>query len=119
MSFYDEFEIEEFENTSEDIRKNIENKKLTRTELENIKVGDVVYINFIPDSQKYIYLLTPKLGKVTKIQNRKMLNCYEEEENVTFVTIHNYKNEEEDLLHPGVSYMGHSLGYDYSLYLVE
>jgi len=35
------------------------------------------------------------------------------------ITIQNHKNQTENLFHPGVSYMGHSLGYDYLIYLVE
>jgi len=119
MSFYDYFEIEEYDTITKEINQIVENKKLTKVEINEINIDDLVYILFFPCSQKYIYSLVPKLGKVIKIENTSFKNYNNEEEHITLVKINNYKNEEEDLFHPGVSYMGHSMGYDYSIYLVE
>ena len=52
-------------------------------------------------------------------ENIKFITFNDKEENEIQIQIKNYKNETEYILHPGVSYMGHSLGYDYQIYLVE
>jgi hypothetical protein len=119
MSFYDDYEIEEYEKTTEEIKSQIANKKLKKVNLNEINIDDVVYISFLPYSQKYIYSLSPKLGKVISIANTKITNYNDREEIILDITIQNHKNQEEYLFHPGVSYMGHSLGYDYLIYLVE
>ncbi len=119
MSFYDDYEIEEYEKTTEEIKVLIDHKKLRKVNLNEINIDDVVYISFLPCSQKYIYTLVPKLGKVINIGNSKISNYNDEEEIVLEIKIQNYKNQEENLFHLGVSYMGHSLGYDYLIYLVE
>ncbi len=119
MSFYDDYEIEEYEKTTEEIKSQITNKKLKKVNLNEINIDDIVYISFFPCSQKYIYTLGPKLGKVISIENTRTTNYNDEEEMGFNIKIQNHKNQEEDLFHPGVSYMGHSLGYDYLIYLVE
>ena len=119
MSFYNDYEIEEYEKITNEIKSIISNKKINKVNLDEININDTVYICFYPCSQKYIYTLTPKIGKVVSIENKSFINYNEEEENVIYIKISNTKNEIEDLLHPGVSYMGHSLGYDYIIYLVE
>jgi len=119
MSFYDDYEIEEYEKAQSDIKLNISNKKLKKVNINEINVGDMVYASFYPCSQKYIYTLFPKFGNVISIENKIITNYDDKEEVVLDIKIKNYKNEVEELLHPGVSYMGHSLGYDYLIYLVE
>ena len=107
--FYEDESIEynyEFSN----IDKLIENCKLIPVNLEDLVLNQLVYINFMPYSQKYIYNLFPKLGKLTKISNYDTINEFE---------ILNYKKNIENLFHPSVSYYGDSLGYDYNIYLVE
>jgi hypothetical protein len=73
MSFYDDYEIEEYEKTTEEIQSQIANKKLKKVKLNEINIDDVVYICFSPCSQKYIYTLVPKLGKVICIENKKKI----------------------------------------------
>ncbi len=99
---------------TDELQKIISNKKLTPLKLSEVKNGDQVYINFYPNSQKYIYTLYPKLGTVEKIKMYKFDN-----NEIPSVTIKNHKGEIEDLFHEGVSYYGDSLGYDYSIFLVE
>lgn len=119
MSYYDDYEMYEYEKITEEIKLIISNKKLKKVNLNEINIDDMVYISFYPCSQKYIYTLGPKIGKVISIESKTTLNYNEDEEDVIWIKIKNHKNEIEDLLHPGVSYMGHSLGYDYLIYLVE
>ena len=119
MSFYDDYEVDEYEKTTEEIKLIISNKKLKKVNLNEINIDDTVYICFYPCSQKYIYTLGPKLGKVISIENKTTTNYNDEEAHMVYIKIKNHKNLIEDLLHPGVSYMGHSLGYDYLIYLVE
>ena len=119
MSFYNDYEIEEYEKATNEIKLIISNKKLKKVNLNEIKIGDMIYISFYPCSQKYIYTLIPKIGKVISIENKTIINYDEKEEDIIDVKIKNNTNEVEQLLHPGVSYMGHSLGYDYLIYLVE
>ena len=38
---------------------------------EKLKVGDIVYVEYSPDSQKYIYTHTPEYGSVQEIQVEK------------------------------------------------
>jgi hypothetical protein len=119
MNYYDDNEIDNYELINEQIKKQIENKKLIKVNLNEINIDDIVYVTFYPCSQKYIYYLTPKYGKVTKINNIKTRNYNNEDEFITDITINNLNNVEENMMHPGVSFMGHSSGYDYSIYLVE
>ena len=114
MSLYNDYEIDEYEKITDEIKSIILDKHIIKVDINNLKINDMVYVCFYPDSQKYIYMLTPKIGKVSSI-----VNCTEEDEEDKYINIINDKNETEDLLHPGVSYMGHSLGYDYQIYLIE
>jgi hypothetical protein len=78
--------------------------------IDELKVGQKIHISFFPDSQKYLDLLTPKTGIITTIDKfRKDYN----------IIIKNEDGKLEPLLHEGVSYMGHSLGYFYTITLVE
>jgi hypothetical protein len=99
---YDEEEIIYFRNEEMSIEKLLFNKRMIEIELENIKLNDLIYIKFIPYSQKYIYRLYPKYGRL--LNDNK---------------IKTYKNSIEDLFHDTVSYYGESLGYDYVLYKIE
>ena len=109
MSLYYDYEIDEYEKITDEIKSIISDKHIIKVDINDLKINDMVYVCFYPDSQKYIYMLTPKIGKVSSIEN----------EDDPCIKIINYKNETEYLLHPGVSYMGHSLGYDYQIYLIE
>jgi hypothetical protein len=82
------------------LKKEVSNNYLTT--LENLKIGDIIYISFIPQSQRDIYALHPKFGSVIEIIN-------------DYVKIKNLDNEEEELLHEPVSIF--SLGYSYDIYI--
>ena len=80
MSFYDDYEIEQYEKITEDIKSIIAEKKLTKVNINEINIDDMVYITFYPCSQKYIYSLVPKIGKVVSIENKDFINYNNEEE---------------------------------------
>jgi hypothetical protein len=118
MSFYDD-EINDFEIQVQNITNQLIGKKIKPIDFDEIKIGDDVYITFYPCSQKYLYTLLPKYGQVLKIEKTQYENFDNELITDIEIQIKNYKSEIENLMHPGVSYMGHSLGYDYAIYLVE
>lgn len=106
----DDYEVQNYKNEYRQINKLLENRILTPVNLEDLKPGQLLFIDFIPYSQKYICLLVPKFGKLQRILNKNELYN---------LTIINYKNQEERLFHPALSYFGDSLGYDYIINLVE
>jgi hypothetical protein len=89
----------------------LKDKTKVNININELKVNDHVYIEFYPDSQKYIYELVPKLGIISSINNN--------EESYPNITILNYEGIYEDLLHGSYSFYGHTLGYDYSLFLLK
>jgi hypothetical protein len=99
-------EIKLYENKNKIIKNIIINKKISNLKFENLKIGQTIYIEFIPYSQKYIYFLYPKYGIIQSIHN-------------DIIIIKNENNIEEELLHDGVSYLGNCLDYEYDLYLIE
>ena len=119
MSLYNEYEIDEYEKITEEVKSIILDKPKTKVDINNLNINDLVYICFYPNSQKHIYSLTPKVGRISSIEKCIVLNYYGKENEYIQIKITNYKNDTDDLLHPGVSYMGHSLGYDYQIYLIE
>jgi hypothetical protein len=88
----------------------IKDKPKEEIKISQLKINDYVYIEFYPDSQKYIYDLTPKLGIITNI-----INDYP----YPNIKIINFLGDEEELLHDGCSYLGQSLGYEFNVYLIN
>ncbi len=120
MSFYQEDEIKNYEESTDYITNLIANSKIKPIEISDLQVNDTVYINFYPNSQKYIYSLYPKYGKVLSIKLDKHFDNLEKKYYQNYIIkIQNHNGLIENLLHDGVSYYGTSLGYDYSLYLVQ
>jgi hypothetical protein len=119
MSLYTDCEIDEYNKINEEIKSIVLNKTVTKIDINNVNINDMVYICFYPNSQKYIYTLTPKIGKIISIEKNNLSKYNDEEENCINIEIINHKNKRQNLLHSGVSYMGHSLGYDYQIYLIE
>jgi hypothetical protein len=107
---FEDDEIINYENTTEQINKIIENRIITPIELEDLKLNQEILITFIPYSQKYIYKLIPKFGKLKKIPKNKNIFKYK---------IIDYNNKEECLFHSNVSYYGDSLGYEFIINLIE
>jgi predicted metalloenzyme YecM len=77
------------------IQNYIENKIKINIEVSDVKIDDIICIEFMPYSQKYINELYPKCGKVISINN--INNEY------FIMIIKNLEGYEEELLHPSVS----------------
>ena len=88
----------------------IKDKIKKEVKINELKINDYVYIEFYPNSQKYIYDLTPKLGIVSNIINDSIYPN---------VIILNSEGHEEQLLHDGCSYLGQSLGYEFCIYIIN
>ena len=106
MYYLDE-QLEQFKKKNEQINNYIDNfllnkEKILINDISDLKINDIVHINFIPDSQKYINDLFPKFGKIISIDDK--------------IIIENLDKIYEELLHDGVSYIGQSLGYSYYIY---
>jgi hypothetical protein len=122
---FDEFEIEIYEKENEEIQKITKDHKQTPIRLEELQVGQIVLITFCPYSQRYIYTLTPKLGQIVNIPDSHDLFQYKIKSYKSGKTFESDEPDEseiiiyEDMFHPCVSYYGDSLGYDYSISLIE
>jgi len=88
----------------------IKDKKKKEININQVKINDYIYIEFYPDSQKYIYDLTPKLGIVYNITSNS---------HYPSIKIINLEGHEEELLHESCSYYGYSLGYEFNIYLIQ
>lgn len=87
--------------------------------IDELKVGQKIHVSFCPDSQKYLDLLRPKTGVIETFEINeyydKFFNEYRKDYNII---IKNEDGKLEPMLHDGLSYMGHSLGYSYSIKLI-
>jgi|UniRef100_A0A6C0EC33 hypothetical protein len=113
-------ENENYNKCIDEIENIKKNKSCTSIDINKIKIGELIYIIFMPYSQKYIYDLYPKCGYVQSIEIINSINPFtnKTEENYNII-IKNMSNIDENLLHDGVSYFGQSLGYDYMIYLIN
>jgi hypothetical protein len=104
---YHQDQIDLYNNKSQKIDNYITNFLLKKNkilvDISELKINDLILIDFIPDSQRYIYDLYSKIGTIVSIINNNVI-------------INNIENENENLLHDGVSYLGQSLGYSYYIY---
>ena len=108
--YYEQNEIDYYENEIKKINNIIDKKKMIMCDITELKVGQYVFVEFFPFSQKYIYTLLPKLGKISIVPKHNNIFDYK---------IINYENVSESLFHPSVSYYGNTLGYQYYIYLIE
>ncbi len=119
MSYYDELD-EEYNIICAKIDNKLVDTQLTPIEPKDIQVGQTVYAQFFPYSQKYIGLLVPKFGQVQTVGNEQFYDTINSKTYEFFkITIKNIDGLIEDLFHPAVSYYGLSLDYDYIINLVE
>lgn len=113
MFYEDDDEIKFYNNKFNIINNIIKDKEISVIDIENLKIDDYVYIIFTPDSQRYIYNLTPKIGTVKNILSKnKYINNFPD------IIILNDDNVEENLLHGSYSLYG-SLGYSFIIYLIK
>ena len=103
-----------FNKVQNEIYNKITLNKLIPVEILDLKIGDKILVNFHPYSQKHISSLHSKMGTIKNIEFDKL-----NDDVTSFVTIKNYKEEVENLLHEGISYYGDTLGYNYSIFLIK
>lgn len=106
----DYFDMNNYECEKTKIQLYLKNKTQKLVKIEDIKVGQMIWIDFMPFSQKYLDVLIPKLGVVTKVSEVNDIWDYQ---------IKDLDGQITELFHLGVSYYGDSLGYDYTIYLIE
>ena len=82
----------------------IKSKNLIDIDINDIKEGDLIAIEFIPNSQKYLDILYPKIGTIVNINK-----------NIDEIKIKNMDGIIEYLMYPNCSYYGNTCGYDYLL----
>lgn len=82
----------------------IKSKNLIDIDINNIKEGDLIAIEFIPYSQKYLDILYPKIGTIININK-----------NINEIEIKKTDGTIEYLMYPNCSYYGDLRGYDYLL----
>ena len=109
-----EDDMKNYTNIVNNINNIINTRNKEEININDLKINDYIYIDFIPDSQKYIYDLTPKLGIISSI-----INNNDEIDNIPNITILNYNGVYENILHDYCSYYGTSLGYTYTIFLIK
>lgn len=111
--FY-EYNSESYDDNNNTIQQLTKNYTKKEIKLEDLKVNQVVIVNFCPHSQKYIYDLIPKFGKIIEVPKNGNIFDYK------IINYNNNSSKEIELLfHEGVSYYGDSLGYDYEILEIE
>ena len=69
MAFEKElYDIEYEKATSRKVSISIFTEDWIECNLEDLKVGDIIYVDYFPDSQKYIYTYPPEYGNVDSIE---------------------------------------------------
>lgn len=105
------------------IYENKDNKFIT-VNFNDISVGDIIYINFYPYSQKYVYDLYPLFGTIQSIEPINKIDTVDtidiaysnnDELNIERIML-NLNNKIFPAYHNWVSYFGNSRGYEYSIY---
>jgi hypothetical protein len=110
---FDNYEIINYENEVNKIEQLTKNYTKKPIQLNKLKVGQIITINFYPNSQKYIYILTPKFGEIVEVSETANVFDYK------FLSYTSESQQIELLFHLGVSYYGTSLDYDYYINEVE
>lgn len=87
-------------------------------EYEELKLGDVVVITYISYSQKNIYDLYPKFGRIIKIDNLKDIDdC--ESYTIENIYLYNDYNGEYNAAHDWCGYYGNTKAYNYIIKRLE
>jgi hypothetical protein len=65
---------------------------------QNLKVGDIIYVEYLPDSQKYLYTYHPQFGKVTEINTEEDYSSIDKKrKSFLSIKIVNQNNKVENL----------------------
>lgn len=94
-------------------------KKFIHTNFESLNVGDIIYIEFYPYSQKFIDELCPLFGTIKEI--KKTIPSFGDSDmvfdNLTIERLVLTSNGETfNGFHYWTSYYGNTRGYEYSIY---
>lgn len=122
MNLFDDFAINEYERYS-NLAEEYQNKHLTdqhewlKVEYSDLKINDCIVCYFHPDSQKHIYDLYPKYGKVIEIisSTEKKSEDFFSEFDIENIIIE-FNNNKEKLSHQWASYLGNNRGYSYTIH---
>ena len=106
------FDNTNYNKVQSEIYEQISINKLVPVEILDLKIGDKILVNFHPYLPKHINSLYSKMGVIKSIDFNKL-----NDDVTSFVTLKNYKEKDEYILHEGVS-NDDSLGYDYSIFLI-
>lgn len=110
-------ELDEFKQKNENI-----NKKFIRTQFDDLNIGDIIYIQFYPYSQKHIDDLYPLFGTIKEIKTTIPSFDKDNKNDMHFdnLTIEKlvltYDEKIFDGFHYWTSYYGNTRGYEYSIY---
>ena len=73
--------------------------------INDLKINDIIIINYTSNSQRYMYDLYPKFGKITKIDQNILENIY----------MTNIFENDINASHDWCGYYGNSRSYDYNI----
>ena len=73
--------------------------------IDDLKINDIIIINYTPNSQRYIYDLYPKFGKIIRIEDSNIL------ENIYL----NYQDNDINASHDWCGYYGNTRSYNYNI----
>ena len=90
---------------------------------DDIKIGDKIIIEFIPDSQRYIYSYYPKYGEVIHIKSDNEFNeayfdksFFHSSLTIERLILKDENGQEEIGYHSWDSYYGNTRSYSYLIY---
>ena len=93
-----------------------------RVEFDDVKIGDKIIIEFMSDSQRYMYSYYPKYGEVIHIKDDNEFNEAYFDKSLSFSSltierlILNNENGQEIGSHSWDSYFGNTRSYSYLIY---
>lgn len=93
-----------------------------RVEFDDVKIGDKIIIEFMSDSQRYMYSYYPKYGEVIHIKDDNEFNKAYFDKSLSFSSltierlILNNENGQEIGYHSWDSYFGNTRSYSYLIY---
>ena len=101
--------------------------KFKKTNFDDLKPKDIIYIEFYPYSQKYIYDLYPIFGIIKEIKplipivnsSNEQLQDLTIERLILTSIFNNLENNIHQGFHHWTSYLGNSRGYDYIIYKLK
>jgi len=97
--------------------------KFKKTNFDDLKPKDIIYIEFLPYSQKNIYSLYPIFGVIEEIKPLiPTINSSNEQLNdltIERLILKSNDNNTHQGFHHWTSYFGNSRGYDYMIYRLK